>query len=149
MRWKHYLIYSIRLIEIISLFLAPLLVVHPFNANISIYGGGGGGAGYQFVGVEFAKLTIGSNTEYYAIGLSYNSTNATLLLEIYNSTEYPCVKNWTVVYDLGFSGSDAYNYTIIANVANAIINYWDNEFYLAGDGCLGFPLVFYVNQTTD
>jgi hypothetical protein len=145
MRWKHYLIYSIRLIEIISLVLAPLLVLHPFNATISIYGGGGGGY-YEFIGIEFASLTIGSNTEYYAIGLSYNGTNATLWLEIYNSTEYPCFKNWTVVYDLGFSGSNAYNYTVVANVTNAIINYWDNEFYLAGDGCLGFPgNIFYAN----
>jgi hypothetical protein len=38
----------------------------------------------------------------------------------------------------------------MANVANLIINYWDNEFYLAGDGCLGFAgNIFYVNQTTD
>lgn len=123
MRWKHYLIYSIRLIEIISLVLAPLLVIHPFDAYYAKYGGGGC---YQFIGIEFASLTIGSNTEYYAIGLSYNDTNATLLLEIYNSTEYSNVKNWTIVYDLSFSGNQAYNYTALCEEANTIINYWDN-----------------------
>jgi len=83
MRWKHYLIYSIRLIEIISLILAPLLVLHPFNAYTK-YSIGGGGSLYEFIGVEFSSLTICGNTEYYAIGLSYNGTNAALLLEIYN-----------------------------------------------------------------
>jgi hypothetical protein len=148
MRWKHYLIYSIRLIEIISLILAPLLVLHPFNAYTK-YSIGGGGSLYEFIGVEFSSLTICGNTEYYAIGLSYNGTNATLLLEIYNSTEYPNVENWTIVCELGFSGNQAYNYTVVCQVADAIINYWDNVFYLEGYNNLGFPLAFYVNQTTD
>jgi hypothetical protein len=148
MRWKHYLIYSVRLIEIALLLLAPLLMIHPFTATISRYGGGGG-ADYQFVGIEFAKLTIGSNTEYYAIGLSYNGTNATLWFELYNSTEYSNVKNWTWFYELGFSGNQSYNYTVVANEANAILNYWDNMFYENGYFDLGFPIVFYVNQTTD
>ena len=146
--WKHYLIYSVRLIEIISLLLAPLLIIHPFTATISRYSCGGG-ADYQFVGVEYAHLTIGSNTEYYAIGLSYNGTNATLWFELYNSTEYPNVENWTWFYELGFSGNQAYNYTAVCEEANAILNYWDNMFYEYGYFDLGFPLVFYVNQTTN
>jgi len=123
-------------------------MLHPLNATISRYSCGGG-ANYQFIGVEYAKLTIGSNTEYYAIGLSYNGTNATLWFELYNSTEYPNVENWTFFYELGFNGNQAYNYTIVANEANSILNYWDNIFYENGYFDLGFPIVFYVNQTTD
>lgn len=50
---------------------------------------------------------------------------------------------------MGFSGNQAYNYTVVCQVADAIINYWDNVFYLEGYNNLGFPLAFYVNQTTD
>ena len=148
MRWKHYLIYSIRLIEIISLILAPLLIIHSFDAYYP-YSIGGGGSLYEFIGVEFSSSIICGNTEYYAIGLSYNGTNATLWLEIYNSTEYPNIKNWTVIYELSFSGNQAYNYTAVCRVADAIINCWDNYFHINGYNDLGFPLAFYVDQTTD
>ena len=80
--------------------------------------------------------------------MSYKGTNATIWFEIYNSSWYSNVKNYTWIYSISFKGNEAYNYTAVADEANVLTIQMYNYFYIEGYQNLGFPLSFYVNSTT-